>query len=224
MTAQRDNTTKVRYDRSDRPCPVCGGYIKGCSGTTDQAIRCRIGPVGQTAWKCVSTPAAGDGFSLYRHQDPLAMPATTRPKPSTATQPKPTRASDWTKRAATYKARMNAAYARRLADHLGLPVECLAALDVGFISVGPEGTTYSFPEYDGAGVTCGISTRLVPHGPGPAVKKCLLHSRRGLTLPTAGGSGRRPSGRYFWWRGRRTYWPCPASASRPSGGPAMRVG
>ena len=182
MTVQRDDTTKVRYDRPDRPCPVCSGHSRGCSETTDGAVRCRIGPVNPTAWRCVYIPPA-DGFGLYRPLDPRAMPATTPPAPASLTSPKPTKAIDWTNRAATYMGRMSAAYARRLADHLELPVECIAALDVGFISHGPEGTTYSFPEYDGAGVVTGIGTRLVPHGHGPAVKRCQIGSRRGLTLP-----------------------------------------
>ncbi len=182
MFAHRDNTTRVRHDRPERACLVCGGHTRGCSTTNDGAVRCRIGSLNSDAWKCVYLPAA-DGFGLYRR---LLVP-TTGDQPAKPAMPAPSRAkstrpANWAKRVATYTARMSDTYARRLADHLGLPVECVAALEVGFICGGPGGVTYSFPEYDGIGAVCGISTRLVPHDPGPAVKKCLTGSRRGLTL------------------------------------------
>jgi putative DNA primase/helicase len=90
--------------------------------------------------------------------------------------PPPT--TDWAGEARRFAAALTNDRRAHLAELLGLPVETLNALPIGYRADDPSGECWTFPELDAAGEVIGINRRW-PNGQ----KKAMAGGKRGLTVP-----------------------------------------
>lgn len=161
------------------PCPICTA-VDRCSIKADgRGVFCR----GE------NPPAKVDGYKppvrskkepehlIYWVDDsPFTRPVT--PPPPAA----PVR--DWPRLAGWYARQLTPQRAAELARVLGLPVEVLGALTVGF---DPKRDAYTFAEMDAAGTTIGLTRRFRDGS-----KRMVPGSKRGVYLPIDWGQGDGP--------------------------------
>jgi hypothetical protein len=146
--------TTLRAVTPEDPCPICGGDHKCSVGDDDNFVLCgrRSGEV--EGFNCYG-PASGDPqFYIYRRRriggEPGKVVGPTDRE--LGSEPSP----DWGRVAAAYEGDLAPREELELASALGLPVEGLLRLGVGYI---PKEECWTFPERDAAGRVVGINRR-----------------------------------------------------------------
>ena len=140
-------------------------------------------PVGMAL---VSVKDGGAVFGPARHQPRSTPPPRGRRKPAASTpsgSSAPSKSSGSSRRAASrqagYVQRLTPALKQELAGALGVTADSLTQIGVGW-----NGTAWTFPERDAAGLITGHSTR-----PRRGKKKCIRGSKRGLIVPASDTPG-----------------------------------
>ncbi len=149
--------------------------VKGCSRGDDGLLLCRkrSGNVPGFRWLSKKKPDAE--WQSYRADgDSTRPPSQTDDRPRRVEQE--TDKIDWSAFAKRYAANMTPRLARRLAEELRLPVECLRALPL--LGYNRAANCYTFPECDGDERIIGLTRRF--HN---GVKWAIKDSTRGLTIP-----------------------------------------
>ena len=168
--------------RRARPCPICE-KPNWCLIAADEsaAICARI----------KSTHRCGDAGWLHRLRDNFALPRAFTRKISLESCPQP----DFTERALTFEKAVNAEHLRQHASSLGLSVESLTALGVGWAQ---PYDAWSFPMCDAHGAVRGIRLRRSNGAPGYLVRctgffrsqrRVPHQNRRHLYLPPSLSKG-----------------------------------
>ncbi len=167
------NTSTAYRASNQRPCPVCGAGTKGCSANADGSHFCRGEPL--AGWKCVKR---GDQFNTYRpHEVQRPAPPSILPFPAPAP-------INWAVAAERFAKRLTDERRGELADLLGLPVSCLAALPLlGYLEDDREGPCFTFPEHGADGRVTAINRRYVRALADGNNKKVMRGGKRGLYLP-----------------------------------------
>ena len=168
MPATRAKSKIVSRAGPNNPCPCCGLGTKGCSTTADDLTLCRGEP--QAGWFKLGTDDAG--FAQCRREDDRHK-SNGAHRPTTAT---PATSKNWSAVARGYAADLTANKAAELAEALGLPVDVLSALGVGY-DVAKQ--TWTVPMVDAEGVVTGINTRAANGS-----KKMQYGGKLGLYVPT----------------------------------------
>jgi hypothetical protein len=165
-----------------QPCPLCDG-ADGCSLGADGLILCRRREGPQAGFVSLGKCEGDPQWSMYRREgDPLLNDGDRRNgngrSPSASSKP----AVDWTARAEGFTRQLTPDRAEDLAAALGLPVNVLAELRIGYCDRGPHsepgGPCWTFPEAGATGRVIGLTCRYAD-----GTKKAWPGGRRGLTIP-----------------------------------------
>lgn len=181
-----------RFNKADRPCPVCGTHTKGCSVTDDDLYLCREGPSDRTHWREIG-PADNQGFRHWRSADDPPPERngrshggrdarTSRSRQAAAAQVEtPTPRPDWSRLHREALNDVTRDDLERLAATLRLPAEAVGALDS--LEVGAMDwkghRVFTLPERNGRGELIGISIRTLD-----GRKWMVEGSTRGLSIPS----------------------------------------
>ena len=167
---RRASRTPLRSVSPEYPCPTCSGDHKCSVGDDGDFIICGRKADEVPGFIHYGAAEGDTQFHLYRRR-PLNGNSAGRDVTRAAQAPaKP--AVDWARMAAVHAKALTPVLARELAAVLGLPVQYLPRLGVGYVE---KFERWTFPEKDAAGLVVGISTR-----DRDGSKRMLKGSSRGL--------------------------------------------
>jgi putative DNA primase/helicase len=155
---------------SSRHCPVCDGDHK-CSLGDDGLILCGRSQGDVCGFTYLGQSEGDPQWGQYRTEGPTRNENGRHDKEDFRRQ-------SWKAQADSYAANLTPVLSAELANVLGVPMQALACLDVGFNPNDHDGPCWTFPEVDAAGQAIGILRRFRT---GP--KKAMKHSKRGLIVP-----------------------------------------
>jgi hypothetical protein len=158
---------------TEHPCPICKktkwcrytacGQLAGCMRVAEGSFK--ITPKGCHLHRLAESP----NQSVRCRREPIQPRKTA----TTTTTP----AEDWSAFAETYRSALTDERAAQLANALGVPMNVLSVLRVGYLA---EKNTFTLPEHDGAGTIIGIGLRHATSGK----KWHRKGGKRGLSIPT----------------------------------------
>jgi hypothetical protein len=162
----------------DNPCPVCSKE-NACKITDDGLIVCFRHQGEVSGFRYLGADKKSGVCGLYRREGEGQTEPKSNGKPRTENEHSGQSSVNWEHAAKIYAVNLTPARRNELANHLGLPLSCLDAIDLIGCSSDQEGDYWLFPERDGQGDIVGLQRRYCHTGE----KKAMAGSGRGLTIP-----------------------------------------
>lgn len=150
----RTSVSDLRSVTPEAPCPVCTGDHKCSVGDGGDFIICGRRDSTVPGFRHNGAAAADPQFHLYRRRPTAGEMAGQAVAAGTKAPSGPE--IDWRQRAKACTIALTASLAQELATELGVPVEVLLGLGVGYLG---RSECWTFPEKDAEGNIVGISTR-----------------------------------------------------------------